>query len=427
MGTVDGKGAVLHPDRRIVDDRSLRVHRRTHPLHVSNLLHRRFVWIGLCLPPRSSLLFVPVTAAAYLLPVWREVDTVGARDAAFVVLPVCVLIAEVVARAVASVRAARGGMERLLAAAKQLVNVSSTKEATDLLADLAFELLEADAVVVFLTDPEKPQRLFASASCNVASGADDLVIDIEAEPSGMGTAIHRRSTLFVSESVIAEMNPRLQRITGAEAGVFFPLAGQNEYVGAITAVWTKPKKELDSFAQQAIELLSLMAGRVVDRLRAAARLSHEAERDPLTGLFNRRSFQPLIEASQPGDAVVLIDLDRFKQVNDRYGHAEGDIALVALARCLESTIRDGDAAARLGGEEFGLLLGRGDEVGAAAAVERLRVFWARTDPRTTFSAGIAVRRTGEGISDTLGRADAALYAAKNAGRNRTEISLVPVA
>jgi diguanylate cyclase (GGDEF)-like protein len=109
-------------------------------------------------------------------------------------------------------------------------------------------------------------------------------------------------------------------------------------------------------------------------------------------------------------------------VNDRHGHPEGDRTLISLSQCLQSAARASDAVARFGGEEFVLLLGEGGGDGAAAVVERLKALWDATDPRTTFSAGIAVHRSNESVDDTLKRADAALYAAKDAGRNRTEFS-----
>jgi diguanylate cyclase (GGDEF)-like protein len=218
------------------------------------------------------------------------------------------------------------------------------------------------------------------------------------------------------------MNPRLQELTGAEAGVFFPLPGEGSFIGAISVLWTRPRARLESFARQAIELLSLEAGRVLERLRATRDLQRQAERDPLTGLLNRRSLQNALETAGPVDALVLIDLDHFKAVNDRYGHVAGDKVLVSFAECLQSAARGSDSVARFGGEEFALLLREGGPDGAAAVIERLRALWAKTNPPTTFSAGIAQRRRNESVSDALQRADEALYAAKKAGRNRTELA-----
>ena len=373
-----------------------------------------FVWVGLCQPPRTSFLLAPIAALSYLFPVSGDLDTVGARDSAFVVLPVCVLLAEVISRAVSDLRSAHLGMSRLLQAAKALTTVSNTEEATDLVAALAYDLLDASAVIVFVSDPPQSQRLVASAWRNVPPEGQQMVIDTESEPSGAGLAVRRGATVFIGDHVSLQMNPRLQELTGAEAGVFFPLPGEASFIGAISAMWTRPRARLESFTRQAIELLSLEAGRVLERLMATRDLQRQAERDPLTGLLNRRSLQNALETAGPADALVLIDLDHFKAVNDRYGHVAGDNVLVSFAQCMQSAARGSDSVARFGGEEFALLLREGGPDGAAAVIERLRALWAQTNPPTTFSAGIALREGNESVSHALQRADEALYAAKHA-------------
>jgi diguanylate cyclase (GGDEF)-like protein/PAS domain S-box-containing protein len=152
-----------------------------------------------------------------------------------------------------------------------------------------------------------------------------------------------------------------------------------------------------------------------------ALLREAASVDPLTGLFNRRSIDEHFARIAPGDAAVVLDLDRFKQVNDTHGHAVGDEALIALAGCVRSTLRGEDWAGRLGGEEFLIVVCDGGEAGAAAVMNRLRSTWTATRPLTTFSAGIAVHTAGAEPRQTLARADAAMYDAKRAGRDRTEI------
>jgi diguanylate cyclase (GGDEF)-like protein/PAS domain S-box-containing protein len=145
-----------------------------------------------------------------------------------------------------------------------------------------------------------------------------------------------------------------------------------------------------------------------------------ASRDGLTGLFNRRAIEQRLAFVETGDAVVVLDLDHFKSVNDTAGHAAGDVTITDLADCITQTLREGDWAGRLGGEEFIVVLraiGTGD---AAAVVHRLRHAWLATDPLTTFSAGVAVHEAGEDARQTIARADEALYRAKHNGRDRTE-------
>ncbi|MEV6349105.1 diguanylate cyclase [Actinoplanes sp. NPDC051851] len=170
----------------------------------------------------------------------------------------------------------------------------------------------------------------------------------------------------------------------------------------------------------------------IEALRAS--LADQAARDYLTGLFNRRQLMTeLTAAIERGTpfAVVLLDIDFFKQVNDRYGHNAGDDVLVHLADALTGALRPGDVAARYGGEEFALLLHGLSGPEAAAWADGLRRAVAAYPLRTgdaeiavTFSAGVAA---GGGARPTpahlIHDADLALYAAKENGRNRVEQAL----
>ncbi|HUG24655.1 GGDEF domain-containing protein, partial [Piscinibacter sp.] len=158
-----------------------------------------------------------------------------------------------------------------------------------------------------------------------------------------------------------------------------------------------------------------------------------ASRDPLTGLYNRRGFLdqalPVFSTSARGArplAVVMIDIDHFKRINDVHGHHAGDRTLVAVADRLRSTCRRGDIVARWGGEEFVMLLPETDGDQAHALAERLREVFAGTvvaleeggSAHFTASFGVAVRSEATTLDDVLRASDAALYAAKDAGRDR---------
>jgi len=209
---------------------------------------------------------------------------------------------------------------------------------------------------------------------------------------------------------------------GLSSLLFVPLPGQIGHVGALAVGWRAGLTRLDDVAQTTIEVLSTEAGGVLERAGVTARLVHEAESDPLTGLLNRRSFNVALSASKSGDSVVMIDLDRFKSVNDRYGHTRGDETLRAMATCIRGAARGSDAVCRWGWEEFAVVLVRTDAAGAGVVVERVRELWAEARPLTSFSAGIAERLDGEGPIMTLRRADEALYQAKRRGRDRVELA-----
>ena len=131
-------------------------------------------------------------------------------------------------------------------------------------------------------------------------------------------------------------------------------------------------------------------------------------RDALTGLPLRAAAHDVLRGLRAGDAVVMLDLDELKLVNDTKGHAAGDALLTAVAEHLSRGVRTQDTVARWGGDEFVIVL-RSGAAAAGDVVERLR----RSAP-TEFSAGIAVHASGDGEA-TLARADAALLAAKRAG------------
>ena len=173
------------------------------------------------------------------------------------------------------------------------------------------------------------------------------------------------------------------------------------------------------------ELQAARAALTAQRAQAAEltrRLHVEARTDPLTGLGNRRrwSEQLMLElerARRSGDglAVAVLDLDRFKQVNDRDGHAAGDELLQQVATHFASSVRSIDVLARLGGEEFGIAVPQATREAAAQVVERVRT---GLPSGVTCSAGLAVWDGRESAASLQGRADAALYRAKSAGRDR---------
>jgi diguanylate cyclase (GGDEF)-like protein/PAS domain S-box-containing protein len=161
------------------------------------------------------------------------------------------------------------------------------------------------------------------------------------------------------------------------------------------------------------------------RRREAEALSRQLElerrlfTDELTGVGNRRHAEAVLACLRPGDAVVMIDVDHFKQVNDTLGHAAGDQVLAELAAHLLDTLRAGDSVARYGGEEFLVVL-RGAAVGAIPIVRRIADLWSASHRSPTFSAGIAIHDSGHSARDTLHQADTAMYAAKRGGRNRVQ-------
>ncbi|WP_406173710.1 putative bifunctional diguanylate cyclase/phosphodiesterase [Streptomyces sp. NBC_00996] len=180
---------------------------------------------------------------------------------------------------------------------------------------------------------------------------------------------------------------------------------------------------------------------VTERVRLQAQLQHNAEHDPLTDLPNRALFTRRVQqalsgrrSSDRGTAVLFIDLDGFKAVNDTIGHQAGDELLVQAARRLQDSVRHGDTAARLGGDEFAaLIVGDGTRDRTARErhimelADRLRVRLSQpyaidgNDVRVAASIGVAFAEPGLGAGELQRNADLAMYRAKAAGKGRVEL------
>jgi diguanylate cyclase (GGDEF)-like protein len=184
----------------------------------------------------------------------------------------------------------------------------------------------------------------------------------------------------------------------------------------------------------ALNLLYIMSKRVRNSNLSIASSEHLANIDPLTGLHNRRWFeevfgQELRRSDRTGKALCLamIDIDRFKNYNDKRGHPAGDLALCVVADALRKNLRPADMLARFGGEEFIVMLPETSVKKALAIANRLRTATAERKihdealgdlPSVTISIGVAERQAGTSLDDLIALADSALYDAKEAGRNR---------
>lgn len=195
-----------------------------------------------------------------------------------------------------------------------------------------------------------------------------------------------------------------------------------------------------SLTQQARDLRTLNAAleaEIEERERLAHELQRLATTDELTGLAGRRHFLSLANREMARQrrvssavCVLMLDLDRFKLVNDTHGHAVGDSVLRLLADVLRQGLRELDIAGRLGGEEFAVLLTEAGRNDAIEVAQRLRADMASRSVETqsgetvrcTVSIGVAERIPDEALDDLINRADAALYAAKRAGRNRVAVA-----
>jgi len=206
-------------------------------------------------------------------------------------------------------------------------------------------------------------------------------------------------------------------------------------------VAARPLHEANSFngvVVLAFMLVGLMVNLVLALMvvgRLVTRLQQLSERDALTGLLNRRALTPLLQREagrlrRYGEtySLLMIDIDHFKSINDSHGHAAGDAALVKLADVLRDAAREVDHIARLGGEEFCILLPHSDLDGAMHLAGRVHAAvrgadWREFEHTVTVSVGVAVAQApDETPQAVLARADHALYRAKNAGRDQVVLA-----
>jgi diguanylate cyclase (GGDEF)-like protein len=218
----------------------------------------------------------------------------------------------------------------------------------------------------------------------------------------------------------------------SESLLAVPLRAPTEVLGALMLVGRRGA--FDATARQVLGMLGNQAGAALLAIRLKDRERERASRDGLTALYNRREFDRLLQSAvareerQDGRfALLLLDIDHFKKLNDTYGHPAGDAALRHTARLLERHLRKGDHAARYGGEEFAAILPGADEKGARHLAERIRqaVGAAQVDvgpgqkASMTVSLGVGLWPSdGAEPEALLAAADRALYAAKQGGRDR---------
>lgn len=228
----------------------------------------------------------------------------------------------------------------------------------------------------------------------------------------------------------------LQRVIGANDALF--AVAVTVWVTSIKMGWSSiehgPAREAAYLAGYFLMIVNGFGFLLLCKQKDDQQMSRLASTDSLTGLPNRHAFMERADQAvqysrrqrQPL-SLMMIDIDHFKQINDRWGHASGDDALVVFARTARGVMREYETIGRLGGEEFAMILPGAELEAAIQAAQRLRLAVSDAvvdaDGATysmTVSIGVVAVQSGEDLSAALARADRALYAAKHAGRDRVE-------
>jgi diguanylate cyclase (GGDEF)-like protein len=262
----------------------------------------------------------------------------------------------------------------------------------------------------------------------VSGRADRRLLDSMLPPASDLARVSRGeidSTFFEGDPLGGVVPDRRQR---PGAVLVLPMRAGERCVGGV-ALWPPGGREPSGGVRAEILAALGNAGpRVVTALEAD-KLKEKTRLDPLTGLLNRRGLDAVLNRVDVGDgAVIYADLDRFKDLNDKLGHPAGDAALMHFARIIREQVRNGDVGARIGGEEFAIWLPAARLEVAYRIAERIRIklnttHWdwrSRAWPLSASFGVAACPDTSREIGDLIPQADAALYVAKNSGRNRVE-------
>jgi len=299
------------------------------------------------------------------------------------------------------------------------------------IAELICELIDAKACSVMLLDADR-KRLLAKAAYGLRSERMHTLSFAVGEGVAGWVVDHGEPALIADVAG----DPRFVMLPANQTPIAsmlcVPLLARGESVGVVTATSDRAA----AFGQGHLDLVRFISTTIALDIENV-RLHRVAVTDPLTGAYNRefltQRLPQEIEAALERDrslSVAMVDVDHFKAVNDQYGHGVGDAVLSEVARRLRSAIRTGDVLVRYGGEEFLVVLPKADAGRAWEVGERMRQ---RLSERSfdigdgmalilRISVGIAQWRTGESMSSVIERADAALYDAKERGRNRVEVS-----
>lgn len=320
-------------------------------------------------------------------------------------------------------------LSRLAALARELHQRPSLERALQTIVDGAARLLGVERTSVRLFDPTRSklvaicrhgEPLHANPNVEFRHG-EGLIGWIAEHVEPVRTGQGDEDPRYQARDDVHE---------GLKSFLGVPIVAGEACLGVLSAT----HDTVDRFSQEDEEVLALLAA-IAGPFIEIARLERLSQVDRLTGALNRRGLDEVLpgdEAPPPTDddlAVVMVDIDHFKKVNDTYGHGVGDVVLKELTGRLGNTVRAGDAVVRYGGEEFLLLLPGIGLANATRIAERARRIVAETpfrvddtDIAVTISAGVAERRDGEAREALLERADEALYAAKDAGRNRVIVA-----
>jgi diguanylate cyclase (GGDEF)-like protein len=330
----------------------------------------------------------------------------------------------------ASLRHRQRLLEHLFDIQRAITRRRPLEQVLDMITVAARDMLDGDMVVLWLRDGQDPDQARIASSVGLPAGVYGLPPVRLAEAGAAGAAM-RTDSLVIAEG--AALPPPLQE--GPCAYLAAPVHENGSVTGSLVVAAHRPDRSYGPADEQAVRAFAEQISLALNDRSTMERMQ-EALHDALTGLASRKLFletlqQRLSRAAAEGGRVALlyVDLDRFKNINDTLGHAAGDQVLMFTADRVKSHLREGDLPARLGGDEFAVLLpdvtGPEDAVAVAARlVDALTVPMSVAQRRLVVKASIGIALSEPGGQDAallLHRADVAMYQAKRNGRGRYEL------
>jgi diguanylate cyclase (GGDEF)-like protein/PAS domain S-box-containing protein len=311
----------------------------------------------------------------------------------------------------------------LASAVGELARSNVASEARAAICRAAARMAGADAAALL-----EPDASGTGLRTTASVGVDLVGEMVQFTQSAPSVKVFGSHEPFFSGDVAADRSSRRSVSRGRElVSVYWvPIVQGDDAVGVITIGWNRKVPAPPERLERLMSLIAAEAGVAIERAALLDRLERMAHTDDLTGLINRRAWDLELErevgrARRNDDplAVAMLDLDRFKAYNDRHGHQAGDRVLREAASAWRAVLRDTDLLARYGGEEFAVALPGCDLERAGHLVNRLREV---TPAGPSCSAGLAAWDGVESADELLGRADDALYEAKQTGRDRVVIA-----
>lgn len=316
----------------------------------------------------------------------------------------------------------RARLELVMDSAVSFATASSEARLAEMLADAASRAYGAEETTVYLSDGDGEPAI-AAGRHPLAGGTDAAtIVELVRSRRGVLKMSGRRADADPLDALRTEM-----RAAGVHALIAAPLHHEDAGFGAFVS-WFFHDRSFDDEAAPLAEALAGQAAQTLATLRLQERLAHAATHDEVTGLPNRRLLETQMDhiVGFVACAVLFIDLDGFKRINDRLGHHAGDRMLCDVGRRLLAGVRAEDLVARYGGDEFVVVCASAEPSDALDIAERLLDLLrggtgrAGTEPVLSASIGVATAPPGSELAadQLIRRADVAMYRAKAAGGNR---------